>query len=380
MLVYKKSYPMKMKLDYIEAHGTGTPVGDDVEYNSISKFFTESAVPVGSIKSIFGHSKGAAGAAGLLKGLEIIRNRTIPGSKHYQNGQFPKDGKSGKPFINQDSITIGEKDTSIRIGINSFGFGGANFHLSLEEYKVNSGLAERKNQSKGDILVVCARSELDLSNFDTGTYLSSDLPFKIPPNSLKAIDKVQQAALVTVNRCIEQLGATFKQIPREKVNVVCASTISLEIVSELTHRLTYEAICSHLEHSSSEERLITSLRKVIEEKIKPKFAPINEDSSTGILNNVIAARICNLYDFKGKAYNIDRELASIPVGLEVVMEELQADPSQIFFFIGVEESYNQDELCVNRNKVSVSVLASKSFAIENELEVIGTLNHQRLNL
>ena len=86
-------------IDYIEAHGTGTEIGDPVEARALGEIFAERQhrpVSVGSVKTNIGHAGGAAGIAGLLKAVLAIENAMIPPSLNYANAK-PRN-RSGKPW------------------------------------------------------------------------------------------------------------------------------------------------------------------------------------------------------------------------------------------------------------------------------------------
>ncbi|KAF2629171.1 ketoacyl-synt-domain-containing protein [Macroventuria anomochaeta] len=129
---------------YFEAHGTGTPTGDPIEAEAIhSAFFkhteTRQATDhlyVGSIKTVIGHTEGAAGLAGLIKASLALKHGIIPPNLLFENL-----APAVKPFYDNLEITTTAKpwpalaQTSVRrASVNSFGFGGANAHCILESY------------------------------------------------------------------------------------------------------------------------------------------------------------------------------------------------------------------------------------------------------
>jgi acyl transferase domain-containing protein/NAD(P)-dependent dehydrogenase (short-subunit alcohol dehydrogenase family)/acyl carrier protein len=124
----------------LEGHGTSTRVGDVVEVNSavevLSSFeLPPASVALGSVKSNFGHLKGAAGAAGLLKAVLALHEKVLPPSV---NGQHPNpeiDFAHSPLYVNTElkPWTIADGQTR-RAGLSAFGFGGTNFHAVIEEY------------------------------------------------------------------------------------------------------------------------------------------------------------------------------------------------------------------------------------------------------
>ena len=128
------------KLQYIEAHGTGTPVGDPIETKSFSNVFgkrdPKNPLMIGSVKTNIGHLEGAAGVAGLIKLSLSMKNKKIPGNLHFQkvNPKIDLEGWRLK-VVDKNTEWPAQQDGSPRIGgVNSFGAGGTNAHLVLEEY------------------------------------------------------------------------------------------------------------------------------------------------------------------------------------------------------------------------------------------------------
>ncbi|NDY73481.1 acyltransferase domain-containing protein, partial [Desulfobacter hydrogenophilus] len=130
----------------IEAHGTGTRVGDKVEFTALKQFFkgkaTESTA-IGSVKSMIGHAKAAAGAAGIIKAALALHHKVIPPTLKAQTPDPDLDIHNSPFYLNQVArpwIGNGANNSLRCSGVSAFGFGGSNFHAVLEEYapeKVN---------------------------------------------------------------------------------------------------------------------------------------------------------------------------------------------------------------------------------------------------
>jgi amino acid adenylation domain-containing protein len=120
---------------YIEAHGTGTALGDAIEANTIIKNFKSNTF-IGSVKPNIGHLLSGSGIAGLIKSLLIIKNRTIPPLINYDLPRKDIRLEELGFILNKEPVKINDNQI-ITIGINSFGFGGTNAHIVLQEYKDN---------------------------------------------------------------------------------------------------------------------------------------------------------------------------------------------------------------------------------------------------
>ncbi|MFC1570056.1 type I polyketide synthase, partial [bacterium] len=130
-------------ISYIEAHGTGTPMGDPIEIEALTKvfrYFTEKNqfCYLGSIKGNIGHPTIASGVAGLIKTVLCLYHEKIPATLHYKKPNPKIDFKSS-PFKVVDQLTPWPRNDRPRLaGISSFGFGGTNVHAIVEEAPVET--------------------------------------------------------------------------------------------------------------------------------------------------------------------------------------------------------------------------------------------------
>ncbi len=126
----------------IEAHGTGTPVGDEVEFKALNHFLTHIAsskkksCALGSVKSMIGHTKAAAGSAGLIKTVLALYHKVLPPTLKVKAPDPNLNIDDSPLYLNTETrpwFSSQEKHPR-RAGVSSFGFGGSNFHAVLEEY------------------------------------------------------------------------------------------------------------------------------------------------------------------------------------------------------------------------------------------------------
>ncbi|ODS52941.1 MAG: hypothetical protein ABS36_15940 [Acidobacteria bacterium SCN 69-37] len=131
-------------VELVEAHGTGTVAGDAAEVASLRRVFDpDGAVTasqpwcaLGSVKSQIGHTKAAAGSAGLIKTVLALHHRILPPTIKIDRPN-PRLGLSDSPFYlnTQARPWIRADDHPRRASVSAFGFGGSNFHVTLEEYR-----------------------------------------------------------------------------------------------------------------------------------------------------------------------------------------------------------------------------------------------------
>ncbi|HYO59225.1 type I polyketide synthase, partial [Archangium sp.] len=123
-------------IQYIEAHGTGTQLGDPIEIaalNQVLQGLPAKTCAIGSVKTNIGHTDVAAGVAGLIKTTLALRHRRIPASLHFTRPNPKIDFDGGPLYVNasQREWSVGEGPR--RAGVSSFGIGGTNAHAVLEE-------------------------------------------------------------------------------------------------------------------------------------------------------------------------------------------------------------------------------------------------------
>ncbi|WP_308189135.1 non-ribosomal peptide synthetase/type I polyketide synthase [Nostoc mirabile] len=128
-------------ITYIEAHGTGTELGDPIEIAALTKAFHNSTqkkhfCAIGSVKTNIGHLDTASGMAGLIKTVLALKHKQIPPSLHFETPN-PKIDFANSPFYVNTKLSEWKTDgTPRRAGVSSFGIGGTNAHVVLEEAPV----------------------------------------------------------------------------------------------------------------------------------------------------------------------------------------------------------------------------------------------------
>ena len=147
-------------ISYIEAHGTGTALGDPVEVTALTKALSAKTskrgfCAIGSVKTNLGHLDVAAGATGLLKTILMLQHKKLPPSLHFKRPN-PKIDFENSPFYVQTDLAEWTSETPRRAGVSSFGIGGTNAHVIVEEAPAR----ERKNDSRRHkLLLLSAKTE-----------------------------------------------------------------------------------------------------------------------------------------------------------------------------------------------------------------------------
>lgn len=203
---------------YVETHGTGTVLGDPIEFDALKKVFLNSTrkkgiCALGSVKANIGHLDSAAGAAGVIKTALALKNKTIPPCVNYEKPN-PKLNIEESPFYVPTSATEWEKtDAPRRAGVSSFGIGGTNVHAVLEEApEIKSSPTNKKWHTM--ILSAKSKNALEAMTDNLESYFKSNIEANLADvaytlqKGRKAFDYRKAIVANDINDAIEILAKT----------------------------------------------------------------------------------------------------------------------------------------------------------------------------
>jgi phthiocerol/phenolphthiocerol synthesis type-I polyketide synthase E len=155
---------------YVEAHGTGTPLGDPIEFTALNTVFRSGTEDVGfcqlgSLKANIGHLDVAAGVAGFIKAIQVLKNREFPPLVNFRSPNPQLELESSPFAIGTSASAWPESATPRRAAVSSFGIGGTNAHVVLEEAPK---LAEPPSSIAPHLLLVSARTATALDQAKSG--------------------------------------------------------------------------------------------------------------------------------------------------------------------------------------------------------------------
>ncbi len=133
------------EVDYLEAHGTGTAVGDPIELDAVASVYgrgreADRPLLTGSVKTNIGHLESAAGVAGLIKAALVVKRGVIPKHLHFQNPNPGFDWERHPLRVTSTMMDWPRRGRRPRLaGVNSFGISGTNAHIVVEEYPGTEG-------------------------------------------------------------------------------------------------------------------------------------------------------------------------------------------------------------------------------------------------
>ncbi|MEU8698861.1 SDR family NAD(P)-dependent oxidoreductase [Streptomyces sp. NPDC048680] len=150
------------EVGYVEAHGTGTELGDPIEVKGLSLAFEKFTgdrqfCAIGSVKSMIGHLEAAAGIAGVTKAVLQLRHRTLVPSLHAEEPN-PGIRFEETPFRLQRTLEPWKSAGPRVTAVSSFGAGGSNAHVIIEEYVADAATAERAEDDGEQLVVLSART------------------------------------------------------------------------------------------------------------------------------------------------------------------------------------------------------------------------------
>ncbi|MGW1074199.1 type I polyketide synthase [Streptomyces sp. NPDC002537] len=161
-------------LDYLEAHGTGTRVGDGVELRALAGIMAsgragDDPLPIGSVKTNIGHTEAAAGMAGLIKAVLIARHRTVPASLHLRTAQDVLTAPGAPLRVVTRNEPLQPRGRTPLLGVSSFGISGTNAHVIVggcpPERETGTGGETRVSGTEGapQLLMLSARTPVSLT-------------------------------------------------------------------------------------------------------------------------------------------------------------------------------------------------------------------------
>lgn len=362
------------KTTYLECHATGTPLGDATEMNSIADFFVQhNTKPVlGSVKSNMGHLLTAAGMTGLFKVLLSMQKGIIPA-----NINLEEPVEAGNAWIGDEQmITKPQKweDKDKQAGINSFGFGGTNAHMVVQNYTdEKTQLKREKNIERVPMAIIGMDthfgniSQLDdfyatiyegrqhfydlppmrwkgfeanqeLLNAPKGAYIEDFeidlLRYKIQPKEAETLEPQQALILKVADNALRDAGL------EESRNV--AVLIAMESELAIHHYLARWDVHWQLEEALQKSGLELEAEQREElETLCKNMMFFREGSQTpsqhtSFVGNIMASRIAALWDFFGPAFTVSCSENSVFKALEVAQNLLSFEEVDAVVVGGVD--------------------------------------------
>ena len=156
-------------VNYIEAHGTGTGLGDPIEFEALADQYGrgDAQCALGAVKSNFGHLEAAAGIAGFIKAALSVQRSQIPPNLNFAQWNPAIDHKSTRLFVPTEPIPWPAEEGPRRAAISSFGIGGTNAHVVIEQGPEPVPVSNGDSASPVTTLTISGKSEQRIASWAT---------------------------------------------------------------------------------------------------------------------------------------------------------------------------------------------------------------------
>ena len=386
-------------IQYIEAHATATPVGDKVEIESLINVFGDRSpeapkIELGSVKALIGHTGWVSGAASIIKICKAFQARTIPRQYSYKSAD-PAMGLDRSPFmISTESHAWAENRGGYprRAGVNGFGFGGTNAHILIEEfvedYHRRLCRTSANSQPRERPVIVGIGSLFPRPEGLAGERPASQRKFqrsalRLPrkkillPDVTDHMDASQYLVSLAAEEILNGLPEDWTKI-REEIGMVLGLEGKTERGIGVNKRILLDRLARLLRQrrdpgdipASDAQRILGKLAN----RIRGKHLASGPYTLPGLMPNVTASRVCNLFDLKGPNMVIDKCENSLLQSLMVAEQLLESGDCKMVLAGGVnalnreEESFAEAALLV---AVTTEAIAKeRGFPILAPLEVV----------
>ncbi|MFP4446422.1 MAG: beta-ketoacyl synthase N-terminal-like domain-containing protein, partial [Desulfosudaceae bacterium] len=384
-------------VDLIECHGTGTPVGDAVELASMRSLWedvnwTAGQCAIGSVKSNIGHLLTGAGAASMIKTLLGFRRQTLPPSIHFRR-PLPDSPLRDGPFRVQTEAApwpVRQSGRPVRAAVSSFGFGGINAHMLLEQwlpdadpgvvpYAAAAGQASPAGSAdtrppevavvgmeavfgraaglrtfqetllRGEQLLkkrgpdrwrggeAIARDFLD-ADIERGAFIDEVAvrvgEFHIPPNE---IDQILCQHLLILKAMARAMADAGLSIGEKRVDTGVVVGMDFDVAANDYHfRWNLSNAVTHWETAlglSLPEAERTAWIGQVKEAWSP---PLTSSRVVGALGGIMASRIAKQFRLGGPGFVVSSEAASGLRALEIGVRSLQQQETNLFLVGAVD--------------------------------------------
>jgi acyl transferase domain-containing protein/NAD(P)H-dependent flavin oxidoreductase YrpB (nitropropane dioxygenase family)/NAD(P)-dependent dehydrogenase (short-subunit alcohol dehydrogenase family) len=378
------------EVDFIEAHGTGTRMGDLVELETLKKVYGgETPKGISSIKSQIGHLLGAAGMAGLIKALLALNHRILPPNGRFERLGSKHDLSDSGLFIVTDSAPWEAADGNPRLAaVSAYGFGGINYHVVVaEDAAATRPLPRRIFADPGfdpdeKRIVVCGLGTvlpgatdveqfwhrlcegtprlqpMPAERFDNPAYAAEppDSPahiplvqagivdnyrfdharFRIPPTAARFIDRAQQFALAAADQAIAAAGLDARLAPGNRVAVVMGTLAGEKYVENIVR--TRIPLLERLIRQAGDidPRTKEVIADALAGRLRDRYLPNTEDTVPGLLSNIVSARVSKHFGCNGANFTVDASCASATVALDLAVRGLKTGDYEAAITGGVD--------------------------------------------
>ncbi|PKM94957.1 MAG: hypothetical protein CVU84_08515 [Firmicutes bacterium HGW-Firmicutes-1] len=324
---WKKAGVDPSTIEYIEAHGTGTSLGDPIEINGLKKAFEQLYLDwgkkpseikhcgIGSVKTNIGHLEAAAGVASIIKVLLSIKNNQIPGSIHLNElNPYIQLDKSPLYIVKRTQDWKSKSDVPRRAGISSFGFGGTNAHVVIEEFITPEESILMKEEPQ--IIVLSAKNKDRLKE-----YVEILVKYIEKSNTTSANHMLEQKLIHHIEEDVLKITAKVIDVPDYEIDnnktldeYGYDPVNTTELYARIWQMYNIEEVKALADHYVSIEYIAQYLYENHRDLIMKFYPQVEVDSNIQIIANM------NLSDI---AYTLQVGRDTMPERLAVVVSDIE---------------------------------------------------------
>lgn len=354
-------------VQHIECHGTGTPIGDGVEFDSLNNLWSSEdkskSCVIGSVKSNVGHLLTAAGSAALIKTLMAMKQEKLPATANFEKSSNNIDLENS-PFnvLSKSEEWLTENNEPRRAAISGFGFGGINAHVLLQEYKSpvkqNSPVVKKDNIEQCDIAIIGMDAHVgpwnDLESFNQHVIYGDefkprqpenwwgadskevkgflidkvDVPlgrYRIPPAELKEMLPQQLLMLEVAANALDDAGlANMDETQRHRAGVFIGIGLDLNTTNFHFRWMMPRFVRAWLKKQNLDLD-DASIEKWIAQLREASGPALTANRTMGALGGIVASRIARAFKIGGPSFTLSSEETSGMHALGSGMRALQGN-------------------------------------------------------
>ncbi len=438
-------------VSFVEAHGTSTIMGDQAELETLKQVYSTSKTGISSVKSQIGHLLGGAGAAGLVKAVQAVKKGILPPNANFETLSPNHDLKNSAMYIIEESAPWVEPDNKTRkAGISSYGFGGINYHIVIEEFNNTYTPLDRDiftdpaYDFNDDRIVIAGLgvrlpgapdvahfwealktgekqlSSIPETSFDNAAYAELDkksnyrlpmiqagvikdfkfnnIKYRMPPTTVRSLERGQLLGLDAADEAISSCDLDKFLSPGNKTGVILG-TIAGERQNKNILRVRKGLLGEIIESFGNlGPEKSKNIAQALVEAIRTRIPENNEDTTPGLLSNIISGRIANHFGLNGANYVIDASCASAVMAIKNATRSLAFKDLDFVLAGGVDANLYPVVLMAFKRLgllseetarffddradgysmgegAAVHVLTTRKKAKESGMEILGEINH-----
>ncbi|WP_410604769.1 SDR family oxidoreductase [Amycolatopsis sp. lyj-90] len=351
----------KSDVGWVVAHGTGTPVGDEVELQTLNTVFDGTEVVCTSSKSLVGHTGWSSGVVSVIHALLGLRHGVVPA----QYGTTDP-----LPHAIGASVRVPAEDTALRqpvkgrqvVGVSAFGFGGTNAHQLIEGAASDARAPRCQPPQLVDEIVLVAwsahlpgapssadiRDRLrkgeapsEATSFGSPMPLPGPRALGMPPATAAALDRTQIMALAVAERFIAENGTLWTGI-EDKTGVVAAHYGPVLAWAEASLRCYADDLLTVAAGDHLDPAEFAKAANACVAQIRSEVHPTTPDTQPGLMSNVIPARIANRYDLNGPVLLADTGASSSLAAIDIASRYLRSGQMNLALVLALHGDSSPD--------------------------------------